>query len=480
MIRARTLIGVVALVTAVGCQRAPEPAPVPPPSIFLLMIDTLRADYLGSYGFQGPISPNLDRFAREAVVFDRCASVAPWTKPAIASLFTGLDPSVHQVLTHAGRYGSQPRSARLRPLETDALPEAALTLAEVLKDRGYETAAFVANPWINAKHGFAQGFDRYNDSFAGNATPAERVLEAAQGWLDRRRERSEQPVFVYLHFMDVHDPYDAPDEDVDPVRGSPSLGPSRPLTERQLPQSTVRHMRHLGLPWVASDAVHDLREWRARYAGGVRAFDRRIGPFLEMLRTSGWLDRSVVVVTSDHGEELFEHGGWTHGRNLYEHQLDVPLIVRLPGPAGEGRRVGDVVSLIDLMPTLASFAGASPPEGVNGVDLRPLLEASGGGWKREAVFASGVKSAPKLYAVRTHDHKLIQDVGQAEALLFDLAADPKEQENIVNRVPAIAFQLGDHLDRHLAMAARHPGVGRSQAFISSEVEERLRSLGYLE
>lgn len=472
---------VVAALAISGCRSQPtEPPPaVAPPSVFLLMVDTLRADYLGAYGFDGPISPNLDRLAAESIVFENCSSVAPWTKPAIASLFTGLDPTVHRVLTQDGRYGEAGNRRARVALETDVLPDAAVTLAEALRDQGYATGAFVANPWINAKHGFAQGFDRFDDRFADNATPAERVIEAAEKWLARFRS-AERPVFLYLHFMDVHDPYDAPEADVDAVRGSPSFGTEHRLAEEQLPVSAVRHMRLLRLPWTLSDEVHSLREWRTRYAGGVRAFDRRIGPFLERLRAAGWLERTILIVTSDHGEELFEHGHWMHGHNLFEHQLAIPLFVRMPNGAGGGTRTSELSSLVDIFPTVLAAVGAPARDDLTGFDLDPTWRPSGSTAVRTSAFATGVKSKPKLHSVRDARHKLVQDVDSAEGLLFDLSEDLFEQRNIWRQQPTTAFALGDELDRHLAASARHAGVGREAAAIPPAVEERLRALGYLE
>lgn len=477
----RVLAVVLAALAIVGCRNEPsEPVPAAaPPSVFVLMVDTLRADYLGTYGFDGPISPNLDRLAAESIVFENCSSVAPWTKPAIASLFTGLDPTVHRVLTHDGRYGERGNRRSAEPVETDILPDAAVTLAEALQERGYATGAFVANPWINAKHGFAQGFDRFDDRFADNATPAERVLEAAEKWLVRFRN-SERPVFLYLHFMDVHDPYDAPDADVDAVRGSPSFGAERSLEENQLPASAVRHMRLLRLPWTMSDEVHSLREWRTRYAGGIHAFDRRVGPFLERLRADGWLERTMIIVTSDHGEELFEHGHWMHGHNLFEHQLAIPLMIRLPNGTNGGMRNSALSSLVDIYPTVLAAVGAPARGDVTGFDLGPTWKAPDAKAVRKVAFATGVKSKPQFHSVRDAQHKLVQHLYSPEGILFDLSKDPHEQHNIWRRQPTTAFELSDELDRHLAASARHAGVGRAAAEIPPSVEERLRALGYLE
>jgi arylsulfatase A-like enzyme len=456
-----------------GCSDKPA---AEKPSIVLILVDTLRADYLGSYGFRGPISPNLDRLARESIVFDRAYSQAPWTKPAIATLFTGLEVPVHQVTTHRGEFGEAAGPRRRKGVETDALPEQAETLAEALAAAGYETAAIVTNPWIRPKHGFAQGFDKFDDRLAANDTRAERVLEAASAWLARRNP--ERPWFLYLHFMDVHDPYDAPDEDVDAVRASESFGENMRLRRAQLPGGMMIGMKSRRLEWVETDAVYDLREWRVRYAAGVHAFDRRLAGFLDELRANGTLDRSVVVVTSDHGEELYENGDWAHGKNLHNHQLHIPLFVRLPGGAQGGRRVADLAALTDVMPTLLGLAGAAVPKSVQGRDLLAPQDESRP--PRTAVFASGVKWHPDEHAVQSRDRKLIRNLRTGRTDLFDTVADPWERSDVADERAVEVFQLGEVLDRHLAEAARHPGIGRATAEIDPESQERLRSLGYLE
>ena len=462
------------LLVGPGCE---SERAAPPPSIIVVLVDTLRADYLGFHGFAGAISPNLDRLATESIVFDRAYSQAPWTKPAIASLFTGLEVPVHRVLTHRGQYGAPDEPRAGAAVETDILPPGAETLAESLSVAGYETAAFVANPWIRRAHGFAQGFAHFDERFVANDTPADKILDAARAWLAERD--GAKPFFLYLHLMDVHDPYDAPDADVEAVRSSPSLGEDRRLERTQLPPGMMAGMTARRVPWVQTEAVLSLREWRARYAAGVHAFDRRFGPFVDELRESGQLDQAVLIVTSDHGEELFEHGDWAHGKNLHNHQLQIPLLVRLPHAAEAGRRVDSLAALIDVMPTVLGLAGVDVPEVVQGQDLGAQLRGDKG-VQREAVFASGVKWHPERHALQSREHKLIKDVVAGGIALYDSVGDPGEQNEIAESQPVEAFQLSEALDRHLAVAVQHPGIGRASAEIDPQVQERLRSLGYLE
>jgi hypothetical protein len=323
-------------------------APAPPrPSIVLVLVDTLRRDYLGFHGFDGPISPNLDRLARESVVFDNAFTQAPWTKPSVASLFTSLHPDTHGLDNHEGLFGPRQNQA----LTTGVLPAEAVTLAEALKGAGYRTAAFVANPWIHGRYGFEQGFDSYEvvETLPG-------ILERARGFV---RKDEGRPFFLYLHFMDVHGPYDAPEEDFQAMGTSPSLA-----VRTEPPAGVLGKLPPYlaGIPWFGDEEFQNRTfgevisfrltrslTVRARYAANVLDFDRRIAPFLNDVRNSELDQNTILVLTSDHGEELLEHGGWDHGFNLYEHQIRVPLLIRTTG-ARDRARVTRAANLVDVMP----------------------------------------------------------------------------------------------------------------------------------
>jgi len=457
-----TLAGLV-LPRWIGARLASQP-----PSVIFILVDTLRADFLGAYGFAGPVSPNLDAFAGESVLFERAFAQAPWTKPSIASLFTSLQPDTHKVLSHGGKYGAGEDGGG-----TEALPAAAATLAESFQAAGYATAAYVANPWMLREHGFAQGFDVY-DQRQGRLPPnADALLRPARRWLAGRKP--EQPYFLYLHFMDVHGPYLAPEEDYAAVRDSAGLGPSRELSDAEL--SRLRpYLRRA--PWVQGDEVRDLRTWRGRYAAGVHALDRQLGPFLDELARSGALENTIVVVTADHGEELADNGGWDHGFSLYEHQIRVPLLIRLPGREGGGRRVQEIASLIDLMPTLLARGGVAAPATVQGHDLSPLLDAGAAEAVTDASFASGVKWNPEMRSLRAPDWKLIRDARLGTAQLFDLQKDPHEQSDLAPARPGELERLEAQLAEHQSTLAALPSLAAEQAEVSDEMKKRLEALGY--
>jgi arylsulfatase A-like enzyme len=442
----------------------PPPSPPRHPSIVFILVDTLRRDYLGFHGFEGDISPNLDRLAMESVIFENAFAQAPWTKPSVASLFTSLHPETHGLDNHEGLFGDRGNQA----LETGILPDEAFTLAEALKDAGYRTAAFVANPWLDGAYGFGQGFDTYEI-----VETLPEILERARKFL---REDGE-PFLLYLHFMDVHGPYDAPEADFEAMAKSPSLdSPEVPPVGGKLPAYLD------GISWFGEDDLRrrDFGEIvafrlsrshtvRARYAGNVRDFDRRIGPFLDEIRSSDLDGRAIVALTADHGEELLEHGGWDHGFNLHDHQLRVPLLVRLPG-ARDARRAGGMASLLDVMPTLLGLANVEVPPGVEGVDR--MAKAS------ETTFSAATKHREDVHAVRTDRRKLILDGKTGSASLFDLEADPREYRDISKDNVAETENLLGLLSRHLEKSRRSRLSPRNQA-IPEDIRKRLESLGYL-
>lgn len=471
-----------------GCSDSAPPAAPPAtvaapqrldrPNLIVVLIDTLRADHLGSYGFSGSVTPQLDRFATESVQFDRCYSSAPWTKPAVATLFTGLDPLVHRVLTHKGHLGDPQDYAKRAKVETDRLRNEFRTIAEILNEAGYTTAAVVSNPWLGRDQGFAQGFDNYDDRWRGNQVDATKVLTRARQWLARRPR--DRPFFLYLHFMDVHSPYDASEADVDAVRNSPGLGPERTLKQSELAPGMLEYPKMPDAAWARTPAFYELREWRARYAGGVHGLDRKLGGFLDELRSDGVLDASLVVITADHGEELFDHLDWGHGKSLYDHQLHVPLLVRNPQGVGGGRRVDTLVALADVMPTLAAVGKAPLPAGILGRDLSPLLRADGEDPGHAAVFATGVKWRPEEHSLRTRDRKLILDFKSQRTQLFDLVADPLEKVDRSAVAPEEVASWRGRLEQHVSAMRSQARPIEPPAELTVETIERLRALGYLE
>ncbi|HSF18585.1 MAG TPA: sulfatase [Vicinamibacteria bacterium] len=439
---------------------APPQAPSSP-SVILIVVDTLRYDTLGVNGFDGPVSPSLDWLALESVRFDRAFAAAPWTKPSIASLLTGLSPLSHGVLEKNG----------ITPGATGTLSEQAVTLAEVLSGQGFETVAFISNSWLAADFGYAQGFDRYSIEANDGV-----VIERARELLTLRDPAT--PFFLYLHFLGPHAPYVAPERDYLELKTSSSLGKDRPITA-----ADPGRPRHLdATPWANREENARLVSWRAKYAAAVRRLDRQIGALLDELRSSGRLDRSWVVLTSDHGEEFLEHGSWEHGHSLCDHQLHVPLWIRKPGAASAGRRISELVSLEDVMPTVLSLLSLPIPPVVQGRDRSPWLadddplpEAPG-----KALLASGVVNEPGLLSLRTDRLHLIWDEDSGRIELYDTVEDPEETENQAKESRDEVGDLKRLLAGHLARISSQGRLDGERVPIPDRLRDQLRALGYIQ
>ena len=460
-IAARGLLGTLLVILAGSCGPPADERP----NVIVLLVDTLRTDYLGSYGFPGEISPNLDRLASESVVFENCYANAPWTPPSVGTLFTSLYPQVHGLNRFADHKFRDPDSGKLRG---SVLADDAVTLAETLRDAGYSTAAFVANPWLRSDLGLGQGFDLYDDSSVSKTVPATLLTVAAREWIEERPR--DRPFFLYLHFMDVHEPYESPREDFDAMWEGLFDADERLIDI--LPPKYLETRPS----WADDEMRKRLAYWRARYAAGVRLFDRRVAGLLGFLRESGLLDTSYLVLTSDHGEELYEHLGWGHGDSLHEHQLRVPLIVRPPQPSS--RRVANHVRLIDLMPTLLAVAGAEQPGGLQGVDVSGLL----GGETLATplpVYSTGIVDEPEVHSLIDGRYKLVVDLERDSPELYDLESDPEELENVASRESVRVESMLERLELHIVETT---AVELEQRTIElpEELHESLRGLGYLD
>ena len=434
-----------------GCGNARPWETERPPDILYLLIDTLRPDHLGAYGYERPTSPNLDRLAREGVLFERVSSVAPWTNPTIAALFSGRHPQA--VLA----------PARHRDAIKQPLPEELDTLAEVLKRAGYRTAGLVDHPGINPNLRYSQGFDHWEALYreAGvrswGVTDSGFVLGRVERVLD---EPGEGPLFLYLHLVYPHRPY------TPPAPYDTLFGPGFTKEEKSQRERIVN-----------------------RYDGEIRYTDDFFGWLYALLEERGWLERGVILVTSDHGEGFWEHGLFEHGNSFYEEVLRVPLLLRLPGGFAAGTRIGTRVSNIDLYPTVLDLAGVPEPEGLDGRSLLRFVTPGGEPPPEEGVFSESPHSG-NIHAasVVEGDYKYIlrrpaRDGAEARELLFRLADDPAERRD--RHAAESEAQRLDHLraqlQRHQARSrVRRAGLPTERREVDPETAERLRALGYVD
>ncbi len=453
-----------------GCQR-PEDVE---PDIIVILVDTLRADYLGCYGFQGEISPAMDRLALESIVYDNAVAPAPWTKPSVASLFTSLDPLTHRVRL-------------VVPVHQviDALPKEAWTLAEALEALGYETAAWVANPLIKVrKWGFDQGFEHFH-----RGKNAGQMIRKIRTWLENRAQNPtvQRPLFLYLHFMDVHGPYNSNAELLKEFSRSPSLGDDRLLTAQE-----HKALGYLGnrTPWRDLEQGKRLNSWKAAYASGVRLFDDQLGPFLNWLRNSGRLNQSVLLLTSDHGEDFLEHGRWDHGTGLFQHSIEIPLMIRLPEAREGGRRDNRMTGLLDVMPTLLHLAGLRHiPEELEG---QALLDSTG----REPAetqawsYSGAVTNNPRLFSIQDRKYKLIWEFPEGAMRLHHLLDDPAERVNLASGEPwpslpdssrgAVERKMAQILADRIKRLRAGPSLAKTEVELDSKTADELKSLGYVQ
>ena len=400
------------------------------PPVILITIDTLRADRLSSYGSDRVATPHLDRLATEGIRFANASSTVPFTLPAHSSIMTGLYPPSHGVRENVGY----------------VLAPELVTIAERFQDRGYRTGGFVSAFVLDARWGIARGFDTYVDDFdldamaGANLGSVQRAgpetIAHALEWLDG--VGGEEPFFLWLHLFDPHDPYDPPEPFRSEYQGRP-------------------------------------------YDGEVAYTDSLIGEFRTALEERGLFDESVLVLTSDHGEGLGDHGESYHGFFVYDSTVHVPLIVRLPGGTERGRVVGDAVSHVDIAPTLIELLDLDGAGAGQGRSLLPDMQGLPSPFAERSVYAESFYAldhygwAP-LRSLRTAEHKYIE---APEPELYALLEDPGELANVLleerdlsRRLRAEALEVSAELDRAAPSSSAEPDL-------DEDTLAQLRALGYL-
>jgi arylsulfatase len=438
--RIRQALAFALAAAAAACAEGSDP----PPRVLLITLDTTRVDRLGLYGYGGRTSFHLDRFARDALVFDAAYSTSSWTLPAHASLFTGKLVSAHGArkdphgpLSLASAVGDPEHWKHYR---ARGLAEGETTLAELLRARGFATGAIVAGPWMKRVFGLAQGFDSYDeDGIASvNGRPASEVTTRALEWI-ARHER--EPFFLFLNYYDPHYPFDPPAEFV----------PFLPEEERVVP-----------------------RLWSHLYDAEIRSMDAELGRLFEGLAGRGLYNGSWIVVTADHGEVLGEHGQIGHGQTLMQVEIRVPLLIKYPLGAGPLGRSAEQVLITDVLPTLLDALGVPIPAGQQGVSLpgaeHPIIaelttlprESRSGDWR----------------AIVSGDFKYIWN-SQGRSWLTDLARDPGETRDFSGEHPELAERLRETLQRTLE-SLPPPAPADPEQVVDPETQRALERLGYLD
>ncbi len=461
---------------ALGSCRRDEPRGNGRP-VILVSIDCLRADHCTPYGYRPRFAPDeettpfLSAIAEAGVLFEDATAPTSWTLPSHVTMLTGMSPFEH---------GVRNRSVRLR--------DGTETLAHRFRAAGYDTGGFYSGPFLHPAWGFGPGFDRYEGVLdylerldveaattqadrSGIAAVhrashedrlcAERVVDRALEWL-AEDERHRRPFFLFLHVWDPHYDYEPPDEYLrrfDPDYAGDVDGTDFLAVDRR---------------WEGRDLEHLV----ARYDAEIRYTDDQLARFFARLEEWGLGgDEVIVAVTADHGEEFYEHGKKGHQRSLYQEVLHVPLVIRAAGSLPVGRRVGGLVRLCDVAPTLLDLADLAPFPDRGGASLLPLVAGTTPVPPRRALLDLDIPMGPMMVGWREGSTKLIIDQHRKTTELFDLAADPHERSP-ATRVARSSKRVAHQARRDLAEAEAHPGHAVPM-FESAEMTDALREMGYV-
>ncbi len=439
-------------------------------NVVICVLDAARADHVGCYGYPRETTPSIDRLAGESVVFESHFTPIPSTKPATASLFTGLYPDSHGLI--GAGVGE----------------ESLFTLAKGLKAAGFRTALFtsnlVASPETGVGTDFEQAFGRPSGEGEGRANQPDRdfwrtpegLTQEFGRWLARERE---SPFFAYLHFLPPHNPYNAPEAHKQFLT---EAGPA-PVRRGHL------EFREAAPPY-GTIQPYSPQQWANIYDANLRWADWGIGEVERLLRERGLLDNTLLVVTSDHGEAFGEHGYIFHSHGVYDEFVHIPLLIRFPGRQRLVGRVAALTETVDLLPTVCDLYGIDyPRESVQGSSLLPLLDGSGSAL-RDCVFASSVGPWP-TYLVRDAQWSLMLFRGGTLQALYDLQHDPEQTANVIDEHRDIAATMTAALEEFAGMhglsltellarreADESEPVG-PESELSDEARRELKALGYL-
>ncbi len=432
------------------------------PNVLLISIDTLRYDGLGVNGaIIEKITPNLDRFAEMSVNFRDCTAQAPWTLPSHMSMLTSLYSQTHRVDTPKAWSGV-------------VVDPAIVTLAEILRNQGYSTHARTGGGFVGSRYGFAQGFASWSEEpEAGTASEIEKVL---RGLKDSR-------FFLFWHTYEVHAPY-TDLRYIEEFGGDVLIDDDKKERLREYIANTELSPKRMG-HFLHQNGLHNATIARNLYLGDIAYMDEMLGQVLSRLETLGLRDKTIVVFTSDHGEEFGEHNDIfydSHARVLFQEVVRVPLMIYFPDRVDlRGREVNSPVGLVDVVPTLLAYLGIDSPAKVSGINLLDVV-ADGSGLHERPIFSE--TSFGNMRAVRKGRYKYIenncrQPCEGAEAL-YDVIADPGEEQNLIAAEARVVQDLRSELAGYLEWGPRFLELEEQKAILDRKNLERLKALGYLE
>ncbi|MBV7328035.1 sulfatase-like hydrolase/transferase [Chloroflexi bacterium TSY] len=436
------------------------------PNVILIVIDSLRSDYVGRRADGTTLTPNLDHFASRSLTFENAFAQGPSTPLSVKALLSS---------TYPYEYGGPNKLlSPQRPM-----------LHSYLREAGYHTAAIVANPYLSASLGWNRDFDHYDDcdrhqvfkkkilfrsinqltkitksSLAWPATlPAETLFQRAADWL----KTPSKPYFLWIHTMDVHWPY------------RPQYFTWNPIWQRNHRKDKVMRSRLVSDSPDFTPSEH--QELLRQYTDAIRYTDEQLGRFFEKLETCGAFQNTIVVVVADHGEEFGEHGRYFHSPNMYDVLLHVPLIIHLPLELGEGgHRCQEQVRLIDIMPTLLDFADIPCPDFVRGTSMKSIFRGEADPAERPSI-----SEAPSMhgYVLRWREWKYHFNILTGAAKLYNIVQDPDEMLPCTDEYPEIVDRMQYQLDEHIKETSR-TRIETTETSSDPQLVERLRELGYME
>jgi len=458
-------------------QSKPEPRDVP---VIIYLVDTLRADRLGVYGYtERATSPRLDALANESVVFNEVYAPAPWTLPSVASMLTSTYLCEHYIFS--GR---------------NMLNASFKTLPELLQGAGYFTGGAYTNLWVGPGNGLARGYDNFIFTGGADQRHAPEMKELLQ-------QAGDRPFYLYMHTMEPHDAHAAHSEYIQ------KLGHVGVEIRAQYKDAHERFIRYKEADWEkrqppgTTDNTALLDETMAffeqhkdemslLYDAAVLQADSNLGEVIDALREAGIWDQAIFIFVSDHGEEIGEHGGWFHDQSLYEELTRVPLLIHFPASAFAGRRIDGPVSLIDVMPTILDYLGRSElcaecrgnslmgalrgeslsPDNFPGVKSLRFNQRS---------FYKAIKRSrgDANVAVRQGPWKGIWNIELETLELYDLTVDPGELNNVSAREPELANRIAAQTSSWLQSCAETARPPQGPAKLDEDAKEQLRSMGYL-
>ena len=454
-----------AATVAAGVAFLDPPAEDASGPVILVVIDTLRADHLSQYGYDLDTSPGLAGFAAQATRFENAYAPTSWTRASVTSIMTGMNPLRHGVHRQ------------------EKVADRTWTMADAFAEKGWATGGFSLNPNVSDETGLDQGFDRFPELWRSN-TAAYKDMSAgvkeALAWLDEDVDISEgeQPFLFFLP-MNAHGPYRVPHDREDDLLGR------RPRVGFEYYGTTMQAIMRDGDPERRGSVSKVMLEsLQQQYDTAIHYTADTLGEFFEALKARELYDEATIIVTSDHGEELFEHGGFSHGFSLHDEVLHVPLFIKLPGQT-DAATVSRRVALPDLLPTVVELYDLTPAPVGDGRSLVPLLEDPAADWPtRDELYAIDWPKRCVAQAVVQWPWKLLHiernyDGLRGVSALYDLSADPGELDDVAAAHPERVVAMQAVLEEQVA-ALDSEDHWADAAPKDESIEERLRALGYVE